>query len=397
MADGLDSLEEELKRTKLRELGPEMRNVRVLVETQTVETALARLAEWKVAAAPCHDSNGRFLGFVSVANILTTFLAEVASEDSPENAMLQRMRCLEEKGETFGQTPLRRCLEESSIAFVADESTSVHEALISAFVSLQQHRVPVILSSSSTPRQSSKGLLVSPESVPAGFMPSSCTAEILTIVNASDVAAFIDNKCSQGLLESHSASLDTATLVSLGFGHRSAASVAPRTPTIDVLRRLEAERSRGIAVCDDYEGETQGMLIANLSLADFGNMHLSHLGSLALPVGEFMGNLHNVPYSDLFPTPKSHRSLTVSRRTGEDGRSRTATGQLLAVKNPEDTFTSALSSLVSDKVHRLYICQKDSLVPVDVFTLFDCLSTVVNWLPSGHLQDCTVSTCTQRS
>lgn len=393
MGAELEELAQVLRRERVSKLGPEIQSVRTLKASETVGVALSKLASWGVVSAPCIDASGQYIGLVSVSSVLSTFLHEVGDDADEHQPMLQRMRNLEDLGETFGQKAVRSCMEDRPVdnAFVADHSTSVLEALHEGFVKQRQHRIPVIerndtasaaqqqscapIASSACQSSSSNRnrLSLSPESVPASYLQSGSNAEaveIVTIVSASDVAHYLDQNASL------MGELNQRTLGSLGFGARGAQSVAPRTPTLDVLRRLEQTNTRGIAVT-----EQDGFLVANLSLADFSKIELSHLGSLALPCAEFLALLHGTTFSDWNPASSSHKNHPFFLSAGGEGKHRTASGQLLSTRKPGDTFGSALHTLVSDKVHRLYICEQDSLKPLDAFSLFDALSTSASRLP----------------
>lgn len=329
-----EAMQEHLKQVELAKLGPDIGDILKISQDETVEGALRRLAQKGVVAAPVVGEDGHFQGFVGVRGIVEAFLNILGDQAKEGTPMLRRMRELEGKGEEFGSMTLEQAWEPLS-TYRADSMTTVADAVRDGFLATKNHRVAVL-------------------SAEGG------SRDIVTIVTQSDIAKYA-REHSQLLGD-----LASNTLEELGLASRGTTKVTPQTPTLDVLRHLSDTGKRGVAVCEQPNGE----LIANLSITDFVQLEVSHFGALALPCAEFLAFLHGTTYSDFSPATSTYQNHPVLSEP-----KRSFAGQELATCSPKDTLGSCLETLVEKGIHRLYVVD-DSFRPLDAFTLDDILRLV---------------------
>jgi len=157
---------------------------------------------------------------------------------------------------------------------------------------------------------------------------------IIHIISQSDVVGF---------LAQHSlGALGKKTVAELGLVTGAVVCVPHTTIAADAFSALYEKKVSGVAIVDD-----QGVLVGNVSASDLRTMHRGHFPRLLWNVMDFLRSEH------------AHA---------------TAAGDVIAV-GEDATFEDALKRLVHNKIHRIYIVDKQKH-PVGVCTLTDVLELV---------------------
>lgn len=316
--------------------------------------------------------------------------------------MLKRMRILEERGAAFASKPIKqlKCLGSDGWFYnlKAAQHASLREIIYNGFLHPKD----------------SKGLFGGSRSrqVVHRLALFDANGQLTNVVSQSDMVKYLFQHIKDiGILA------DT-TVADLGFvsGHDRVVCVRPETPALDAMVLMSERDISAIAVVNN-----DGSIIGNFSVSELRTIMAEHFGSLALPVGEFLALEHGTEYAGYVVQRDSSSSSmdlggsrpgSVSIKTGtEDGsnngnagaelhgtspgpsgagfqfvqerdlrrrESHTGAdvGQTLITCSPESRFSEVLEKIVSNKLHRVYVCD-DAFKPCGVITLTDILRRLV--------------------
>ena len=157
-------------------------------------------------------------------------------------------------------------------------------------------------------------------------------------------------------------------------------TVGPTVPAIEVFAEMQKKGVSGLGIVDDSGG-----LIANLSASDLRGIEPEHFGVLGLPVAEFLALLHATSYAGFSHVESQNRTNPFFAKMNEGGFRRA--GPFLIVARPDDSLRRVLQEITEHGVHRVYVCQADSMEPVGVITLTDILRLVCDAAEASRGED----------
>ena len=201
--------------------------------------------------------------------------------------------------------------------------------------------------------------------------------EIVRVVSMSDAVRFLALRADKlgGLADmnlrllgfvSSSSSSSPPTTAAVGGGGGALVTVAPNVPAIEAFALMCNRGVSGIGILDNGQG-----LIANISASDLRCIQPEHFGMLGLPVAEFLALLHGTSYAGFSHAESQNRGNPFFAKMSEGGFRRT--GPFLVVARPDDTLRKVLGMITEHGVHRVYVCEADSMRPTGVMTLTDVL------------------------
>jgi len=331
----------------------------------------------------------RLQGFIDIRDILSSFLLEIDLKELQNAKMLKRMRVLEEKGQEFACKAIQELKSLGSDGWFYDleetKHASILEIIMDGFLNLGNK--PADAFGGSRRRRVVHRLAL-------------CGGDgaLTNVVSQSDVARFLFENLSEF------GGLGDETAEELGFvrGPEHVVKVAPECPALDAMILMEERDISAVAVVNSV-----GSIIGNFSISELRNIMSEHFGSLALPVGEFLALEHGTEYAgyaitregsspgsgggntmssmksnnDIVPmgtSPGSRPSgagfkfaqdREMRRRDSAPGHE---VGQNLITCSPDSPLSDILSTIVHNRLHRVYICS-DDMVPCGVITLTDLL------------------------
>jgi len=194
------------------------------------------------------------------------------------------------------------------------------------------------------------------------------SGEIVRVVSMSDVVRYLTSKVDAlgGIGKTSIKTLGLCKEKPLGL-----VTVKPTTPAIEAFAEMCEEPVSGVGVVDDDDE-----LIANLSASDLRCIQPEHFGMLGLPTAEFLALLHGTSYSGFSHAVSASKDNPFFAKMSEGGFRRS--GPLLIVARPTDAFEEVLNKIVEHGVHRVYVCEPESMRPRGVVTLTDILAFVAD-------------------
>eukprot|EP00878_Enallax_costatus_P010411 GHUV01010866.1.p1 GENE.GHUV01010866.1~~GHUV01010866.1.p1 ORF type:complete len:449 (+),score=124.72 GHUV01010866.1:208-1554(+) len=375
----IDSL---FKNTNLDELmSPQA--VVILKDTATVEQALKTLAAKRILSAPVVSTaeaevkvppgahwpqekglagSHQIMGFLDVRDVLSSFLAELEGTNMAQMKMLQKMRILEDKGQSYATTQIKdlKVFGGDGDFFHISEAaqTTIKELVMNGLLN-------------PTERGTHRGKHIVTGTVHRVAVYDN-QFRLQNIISQTDIIRFLHmNKADLG-------DMGSKTAAELGWCPRPVVSLGPETSAIEAMLLMNQKQISAVAVVDGV-----GKIIGNFSISEMRTIMAEHFGALALPVGEFLALEHGTEfqgYSHIHEQEvvqsKGHKFITdrVSRarpRTpGEE------VGQALVLVKPNAPFTEILDKIVNHRIHRVYVIDDDEK-PCGVVTCTDVLRLVI--------------------
>jgi 5'-AMP-activated protein kinase regulatory gamma subunit len=328
----------------------------------------------------------RLQGFIDIRDILSSFLLEVDLKELQNAKMLKRMRVLEEKGQEFACKAIQELKSLGSDGWFYDleetKHASILEIIMDGFLNLGNK--PADAFGGTRRRRVVHRLAL-----------CNNDGSLTNVVSQSDVAKFLfDNLSEFG-------KLGDETAEELGFvrGPEHVVKVAPECPALDAMILMEERDISAVAVVNSV-----GSIIGNFSISELRNIMSEHFGSLALPVGEFLALEHGTEYAGYAITrdgsspgsgigntsPMKSNDVPMGTSPGSrpsgagfkfaqdremrrrDSAPGHEVGQNLITCSPNSPLSDILSTIVHNRLHRVYICS-DDMVPCGVITLTDLL------------------------
>lgn len=365
----------------------------------------------------------KIAGFIDIRDVLSSFLQELDLESLKDAKMLKRMRVLEEKGQAFSCKAIDELKSLGSDGWFYESASaqkaSILEIITEGFLSMDNKKeasVPsssqsggavgddVVMATTTTTNvdentSSSGSGMNDGSSLPQGRFGGTRKRHVVHrlalqgldgrlthIVSQSDVTKFLyDNLADFG-------NIGNETAADLGFvrGSEMVVKVSPECPALDAMVLMEEKDISAVAVVNAV-----GAIIGNFSISELRNIMSEHFGSLALPVGEFLALEHGTEYAgyaitkDGSPMAAANIPLGTSPGSRPSGaafqfvldremRQKDAAspghevGQNLITCSPDAPLSEILSTIVHNRLHRIYVCS-DDMVPCGVITLTDLL------------------------
>lgn len=323
------------------------------------------------------SDNGKSLldtisGFIDIRDVLSSFLKELDMDTLRNAKMLRRMRILEEKGQDFA------CKTVESLKSLGSDGSFYNsdEARNASILSMIQDGFLNVENKSGGFGGTRKRHVVHRLALIDN------AGELCHVVSQSDVIKFIFEN-----LGEFGDDVAKFTAEELGFvmGEDHVVKVSPECPAIDAMILMENKDISAVAVVNAH-----GAIIGNFSISELRNIMSEHFGSLALPVGEFLALEHGTEYagyavtkdsgSSLPPMGSSPKPSDLGFKFAQDRemrqRSKNApgheVGQRLITCSPDTPLPEIMSTIVSNRLHRVYVCN-DDMTPCGVITLTDLL------------------------
>lgn len=316
---------------------------------------MTRLADAQVLSAPLvlsvsqiSDGNKKYqvLAFISVRDILRSFV-ERAREAAPVNwHLLRRMAALSSLGHGFGQ-------EQVLSLHVHDDGDMLYSNAVRTTTMLELVRSGFLRGPLQRPAQ--------PSVHRVGVFDSQ--GNITDIVSQTDVVAWLRDLGSDVL-----GATASVTLQELGFTRGQRVVTVPATmPTDQALAVIVAHNVSAVGVLDG----ASGILCAALSESDFRGCRPADVGGFALPVGEWLAYAKGI--SVVHDT---------QRHTIVDPWARALFDAHVAISlSPSATLLELMDALVSRRIHRVFITNGATHALLGVVTHTDVLNTLLH---RGH-------------
>jgi 5'-AMP-activated protein kinase, regulatory gamma subunit len=316
---------------------------------------------------------GQVHGFIDVRDILSSFLKVVNMEDLKNAKMLKRMRILEEQGIKFSNTELKDIMslgsDGSFYSIDAFKELSLYDVIYNGF-----------LNSSTVETANAFGGGTRPRTVVHRLALYDQNGALTQIISQSDIMRYLyENKDALGALKGKK-------ICDLGLVKGQVISVPPETPALDAMILMNEKNIGALAVVNN-----KGAIIGNFSVSELRTIMAEHFGSLSLPVGEFLALEHGTEMiwnRDVAAVGESLSSSTIDsniqstasykfvsdkKAQRRDSHPGSEVGQKLITCKPDSTIGEVLEMLVLHRLHRVYVCEMDDLVPKGVLTLTDLL------------------------
>ena len=309
----------------------------------------------EVASAPY-----RFVGFLSTSDLVRTLVHEerlpaaalVAAGRRPVSPTLDRMARLGAVAEAFGSRPAISCLSplgsDGDLLFAGDAPAVSLDMLV---------------------RQGMLRYPPRPDRPPSHRVAVfNAAGQVDAIISQSDVVRFLSERLDE-VPEAQ------RTLADLSLGLKAPTAFASTKPAIDCLAEMELQaRVAGAAVFD----EASGTLVGTLSDSDLRGLHTAHLGSLALPVAQFLVHRHDLlrerPRSTLFSDDEGTLS-----KFGDQHAATLARRLPPVCVTRDSTLGECIALLTGRGLHRLWVVDGTaSWRPIGCVTLTDVLRVVVS-------------------
>jgi CBS domain-containing protein len=358
-----------------------------------VGDALKSLARRRVLSAPVSASQGPINGatprfqalageaaaagrglacFVDVRDVASSFLASLAPADyGPASKLLSRVARLESVGAVLADAPL------ASLAVVGSDgaflAAGAADTLTLGALLASHMAPPAPATGGPAPRATHRVALLAPGG-----------DAVTHVLSQLDVARHV---------LAHAAALGplaARTAADLGWAAGGVVSVGTDVPAIRALAAMEDAGVAGVAVVD-----AEGAMVGTFAYPDLRALVADHLGSLALPVAEFLARSRGrefwgVPTSASNPGTPAHTPVGTPASNGGGGPVAAAAaaaaarrasiggrvGQEVVTATADEPFSALLARLVARRVHRLHVVD-DGARPVGVVTLTDALAAVV--------------------
>jgi 5'-AMP-activated protein kinase regulatory gamma subunit len=325
---------------------------------------------------------GKITGFIDIRDVLSSFLKELDMEAIKDAKMLKRMRILEELGQDFALKSVSslKSLGSDGSFYNSDEakSTSVLEIITEGFLNAE-NKAQDEFGGTRKRHVVHRLALIDGE------------GHLCHVVSQSDMIKFIFDH----LDEFGSVSNETAEALGFVRGQDHVVKVSPDCPAIDAMMLMEERDISAVAVTNAV-----GAIIGNFSISELRNIMSEHFGSLALPVGEFLALEHGTEYAGYAATKESQNAGASNIPLGTSPGSQPSgagfkfahdremrqrklsspgheVGQRLITCSPETPLSEILSTIVHNRLHRVYVCG-DDMVPCGVITLTDLLRKLVS-------------------
>jgi len=324
----------------------------VIETTSSVSDAMLRLADARVLSAPLvmgvlqSVNDGRryqVLAFISVRDVLRSFV-DRAREAAPLRwPMLHRMAALSALGAAFGQ-------EQIISLHVVDDGDMLYSNATRTTTLMELVRTGFLRG----PRQHPA---VQPRHRIGVFNSSGC---ITDIISQSDIVAWLHELGPKAL-----GPITRATVADLGLSSGQRVVTVPATmPTDQALSVLVAHNVSAVAVLD----AATGFLVAALSEADFRGCRPHDFGSLALPVAEWMAHTKGVSIV--------HDSI---QHTLADPWARALFDARVAISlSASATLFQVMETLVLHRIHRVFILDTAPNALLSVISHTDVLTALLH-------------------
>jgi CBS domain-containing protein len=313
----------------------------VLASSQKVSDAFSTLTEARLTAAPVLDvATGRFLGFISIQDLLTFALHQDAflkktkeSSERPSKRARKELTAILDEFAQYSSASLAHVMssERQSPPPPPLPATAPLAAGL-ALASLGYHRIPI--------HSVRSGTIIS------GVLSQSTLATVFVDPGSAGLRPDqVQPRVPAALWKATVAELGRPDQIIVGLPHALSGKV-PTVPlegttvldAFDVLVHSSAATSSVGVV-----SSKTGALVGNLSAWDFKFMHRTSFTRMLEPLGDF---LEFVRTESLLP--RDH----------------------LVYVSPADTFGTVLKRAVQSKCHRLYVCDAEKR-PVGVISLTD--------------------------
>lgn len=306
----------------------------------TLAAALQRLAQASILSAPVVTHEGIYAGFVDVMDIVSGVFEE---ERSPAAlaAFLQHATISSIRRSNDGQLVRK-----------TEGGTTLLEVVCRGFVlpefKLWSHRIAVFEDPNDTLLNNDR--------------QHQRSVKIIAIMSQSDVVRYLHRHRRQlpGLM--------ATPLHALGLGRKPVFYIDHSTCALDAYREMVASGYSAAAVVQD------GHLVANLSAADLRGLDVQDLGTLGLPVAEFLVNRKFSAVVTHVPGSLAEMYGVRSPCMLPKAASEALAGEIVACKE-DAAFGDVLDLVVSHKVHRVWIINGVG-APIGVVSLSDLLEAV---------------------
>eukprot|EP00877_Chromochloris_zofingiensis_P010625 jgi/Chrzof1/5816/Cz16g16260.t1 len=378
--DNLDPLRKLLTETTLDYL-KHMQHVTILKDTATVEQALKTLASRRILSAPVISAageshqplgahwpqeqalqgNNSILGFIDIRDILSSFLRELEGSDLENMKMLQRLRVLEDKGQSFSTSAIKDLKVfggDGDFFHTSQSKASLKEVIMYGLLNPKErgmhggrhindivHRVAVYDSD----------------------------FKITNIISQTDIVRFL--YLNRQLL----CALGERTVEQLGWSSKHVVSVAPDLSAIEAMSLMNDKQISAVAVVDGMN-----KIIGNFSISEMRTIMAEHFGALALPVGEFLALEHGTEFVGYTRIQEDEVIHTAGHKFVTDRVARTRprtpgeeVGQSLVLAHKDMTFKDVTERIVSHRIHRVYVIDEQEK-PCGVVTCTDVLRAVLD-------------------
>ncbi|KAI8472445.1 MAG: hypothetical protein J3K34DRAFT_467412 [Monoraphidium minutum] len=407
-----------LEDTKLDDIRTHQ-SITTLKDNATVEQALKMLASKRVLSAPVKltspppegapGSGATIFGFVDVRDIVSSFFKqELQGVDLKGMKMLQRMRVLEEKGQSFAPLALKDLPiigGDGDFYNLEQGSVSLKEVVLHGLLAptLREEGGTAAAAAAAAPAAGgSEGVARTASGVSMGSsaaatrlsparLPSSShkargrhvavvhrlalyddKEAIVSIISQTDIVRFLSmNRGQLGPLAKQ-------TCRELGWCPKQVVAVTPDVSAIEAMALMNEKHISAVAVVDSV-----GKIIGNFSVSEMRTIMAEHFGALALPVGEFLALEHGTEFvgyrritDDGVKATPGHRFVTDRvartrpRTPGEE------VGQALVLVRPDTPFSDVVDRIVAHRIHRVYVIDEDEK-PVGCATCTDVLRAVL--------------------
>lgn len=331
--------------------------VTTLPHDSTIQEAMDAMKEANILSAPVvvsadvedlgsgtAEMSPQLLGWLSVSDLLKVFLDEVRQKrcGALPTSMLALMALLEAEGPAFRAKSLVtiRGVEDRGLVFAGDApTTSLLDAIRDYFLkpgpygeSRVVHRLAVF----------------------------DAHGEVKHILSQTDIIRTLNSHVG-ALGPAADSTLETLGLVKLAH---PALTVDPHEPALIAMDKLLQQQMGGAPVVN-----SNGELVANLSISDLRGLGSQHWGALALPVAEFLALEHKTTYLGFSASPQpagSPKFASQNRKTGPQK------GDIqLFTCTKETTLRHLLAQIVDNHIHRVFVMNGGKVQ--GVLTLTDLL------------------------
>jgi len=315
-----------------------------------------------------------------VRDILSSFLEVAIMEDLKNAKMLKRMRILEEQGIKFANTQLKDLKHTTFIHNFYNRDAFKESSLYSVIHNGFLHPSTDNKGSSNVETANAFGGGTRPRTVVHRLALYDQNGALTQIISQSDIMRYLyENKDALGALKGKK-------ICDLGLVKGQVISVPPETPALDAMILMNEKNIGALAVVNN-----KGAIIGNFSVSELRTIMAEHFGSLSLPVGEFLALEHGTEMiwnRDVAAVGESLSSSTIDsniqstasykfvsdkKAQRRDSHPGSEVGQKLITCKPDSTIGEVLEMLVLHRLHRVYVCEMDDLVPKGVLTLTDLL------------------------
>eukprot|EP01023_Acetabularia_acetabulum_P029065 TRINITY_DN27435_c0_g1_i7.p1 TRINITY_DN27435_c0_g1~~TRINITY_DN27435_c0_g1_i7.p1 ORF type:complete len:384 (-),score=33.21 TRINITY_DN27435_c0_g1_i7:697-1848(-) len=374
-----DNLGTVLSRTKISDLR-RPQSVTVLRSNAAIDLVLRSLATHRILSAPVitvtnenvahSDENRRgsidvsllqfnqsiktnyqIAGFVDLNIILGAFMKEINAKKVCDMKLLQRMRVLEDMGQSFCKTQLINLNiqnhKSSVILYGSQMDRSLLDHLRQGFVFNEQH-----------PRH--RIALVDN------------TGHFVNIISQTDIMKFLVS------LPAFKNQVGCKTLEELELVSKQVVCVPPEVSALEALLIMHNHGVSAVAVTNSLTNK----LIGNFSISELRTIMCEHFGALGLPVGEFLALEHGTEYAGYGNFHDEVRQSQGGRfimgvRANQKPRLGNDVGQNLAVCSPSQTLAEAVEIMLERRIHQIYVVEELGSKLKSVVSYTDVLNAVL--------------------